>query len=194
MPISMVIIFLIGAVLPEAIGAKRKTRRPFFFIHAQCGLRHPRTGETAVVATREHSPSSTGAHCPHCHLLVEPGAAGPWPPAPVRCPHCHLLIGARRARARPSGVAGAKGTAAGVFSREAKRGDDRSSASEDEVLIGIRDAAEQVGERPERLLMVDYQQLAAADPELPPLSDVFATFGSWKRARRAAALGVPPCG
>ena len=35
--------------------------------------------------------------------------------------------------------------------------------------------------------MVDYQQIAADDGELPPLSDVFAAFGSWKRARRAAA-------
>jgi hypothetical protein len=35
--------------------------------------------------------------------------------------------------------------------------------------------------------MVDYQQLASDDEELPALSDVFAAYGSWKRARRAAA-------
>ena len=35
--------------------------------------------------------------------------------------------------------------------------------------------------------MVDYQQLSVGDPDLPPLRDVFAAFGSWKRARRRAA-------
>ncbi|MDX6667036.1 MAG: hypothetical protein QOK04_416 [Solirubrobacteraceae bacterium] len=35
--------------------------------------------------------------------------------------------------------------------------------------------------------MVDYQQRAVDDEELPDLTDVFATFGSWKRARREAA-------
>ena len=35
--------------------------------------------------------------------------------------------------------------------------------------------------------MVDYQQRASADPELPNLSEVFTAFGSWKRARREAA-------
>jgi hypothetical protein len=36
--------------------------------------------------------------------------------------------------------------------------------------------------------MVDYQQRAAGDQDLPELSDVFAAFGSWKRARREAAV------
>jgi hypothetical protein len=35
--------------------------------------------------------------------------------------------------------------------------------------------------------MVDYQQEAATDADLPTLTDVFAAFGSWKRARREAA-------
>ncbi len=47
--------------------------------------------------------------------------------------------------------------------------------------------AEEIGSRPERLLMVDYQQHVTDDDSLPPLADVFAAFGSWKRARRAAA-------
>jgi hypothetical protein len=55
------------------------------------------------------------------------------------------------------------------------------------VRRGIRKVAEDAGQRPERLLMVDYQQLASDDDELPALSDVFAAYGSWKRARRAAA-------
>jgi hypothetical protein len=35
--------------------------------------------------------------------------------------------------------------------------------------------------------MVDYQQRASHDKTLPGLSDVFAAFGSWKRARREAS-------
>ncbi len=132
----------------------------------------------------------TGAYCPHCHLLVESDVHAPWPAVPVRCLHCQLLIGAGRSRSEPSGEPGAKGTAAGVFSRQAKRnGDDDSEQpkSPEEVLEAIRTVAGSRGERPERLLMVDYQQLAVGDPDIAPLSDVFAAFGSWKSARRQAA-------
>ena len=129
---------------------------------------------------------TTGAYCPHCHLLVKRDVAEPWPPQPARCPHCQLLIGAGRSRTEPSGDPGAKGTAAGVFSRQAKRDDSEVGSSPEGVLDAIRQVAHELGERPERLLMVDYQQRAAADPEIPPLRDVFAAFGSWKRARRQA--------
>ena len=129
----------------------------------------------------------TGAYCPHCHLLVERGVVEPWPPQPARCPHCQLLIGVGRSRPEPSGEAGAKGTAAGVFSRQAKRDESEVGSSPEVVLEAIRRVADELGERPERLLMVDYQQLAATDPDVPPLRDVFAAFGSWKRARREAA-------
>lgn len=130
---------------------------------------------------------ATGAYCPHCHLLIEPEASQPWPPHPVRCPHCHLLVGAGRSRNQPSHEPGAKGTAAGVFSREARREDVGPGAEPDAVLAAIRSVARELGQRPERLLMVDYQQRGAADPEVPPLRDVFAAFGSWKRARREAS-------
>ena len=133
------------------------------------------------------SADTTGAYCPHCHLLVQRRVAGPWPPEPTRCPHCQLLIGAGRSRSKPSGDPGAKGTAAGVFSRQAKRDDGEVGSSPEGVLDAIRRVAEELAERPERLLMVDYQQRAATDPEIPPLRDVFASFGSWKRARRQAA-------
>ncbi len=126
-------------------------------------------------------------YCPHCQLLVEAAAGDPWPSEPVRCPHCHLLIGAGRGLATPSDKPGTKGTAAGIFSRQAKRVGSEPGASAEEVLAGIQQAAKEVGERPERLLMVDYQQLSATDPALPDLSDVFAAYGSWKRARRLAA-------
>ena len=132
----------------------------------------------------------TDAHCPHCLLLVEAEAPANWPPQPVRCPHCRLLIGVGRARDAGDGAPGARGAAAGVFARDAQRSrdDHEDDASPAEVVEGIRTVAERLGSAPERLLMVDYQQEAADDDGLPDLSDVFAAFGSWKRARREAAL------
>ena len=61
------------------------------------------------------------------------------------------------------------------------------SMSPKSVCRAIRRVAEDLGARPERLLMVDYQQRASDDDSLPTLSDVFGAYGSWKRARRAAA-------
>jgi hypothetical protein len=136
--------------------------------------------------SRETS-ATTGAYCPHCFLLVEGGAALPWPRAATRCPHCRLMIGPGRARGSAEAKPGARGTAAGVFAHEARREDEAPRASEEAVLSAIRLVAGELGHRPERLLMVDYQQRASTDPELPDLSQVFAAFGSWKRARREAA-------
>ena len=127
------------------------------------------------------------AYCPHCHLVIESGAGEHWPPEPLRCPHCRLLIGAGRARNEPSDEPGARGSAAGVFAHRAKRSSSEAEVSEEDVCTAIRRVAEDTGARPERLLMVDYQQQAAEDDSLPPLADVFAAYGSWKRARRAAA-------
>ena len=131
----------------------------------------------------------TDAHCPHCLLLVESNVPGPWPPEPVRCPHCRLLIGAGRARDAGDGAPGARGAAAGVFAREAQRArdPDAGEVSPADVVDGIRTVARELGCPPERLLMVDYQQRAAEDETLPDLTEVFAAFGSWKRARREAA-------
>jgi hypothetical protein len=134
---------------------------------------------------------TVGAFCPHCHLQVGRDVEAPWPRSPVRCPHCHLLIGAGRSRDQPSGEPGSKGTAAGVFSRQAKRHeDDGDQATPEAVLAAIRSVADEVGQRPERLLMVDYQQVSVLDPELPPLHHVFAAFGSWKHARSQAAAEI----
>jgi hypothetical protein len=128
------------------------------------------------------------AYCPHCFLQVEAEVEGDWPPTPTRCPHCRLLIGPGRARASAAAKPGARGTAAGVFAHRARRADDDArAASPATVCEAIRAVAEEVGSRPERLLMVDYQQRAVGDPELPDLGDVFAAFGSWKKARREAA-------
>ena len=131
--------------------------------------------------------SSIEAYCPHCHLLVEQGAGEPWPPSPLRCPHCRLMIGQGRGRSTPEAEPGARGSAAGVFAHRAKRTETANGASQAEVAEAIRDVADRLGERPERLLMVDYQQSATADESLPSLEDVFAAYGSWKGARRKAA-------
>lgn len=127
------------------------------------------------------------AYCPHCFLLVEQNVGEDWPVNAVRCPHCRLLIGPGRGRPTAEASPGARGSAAGVFAHQAKR-EDGDNVSQDEVREAIRRVAEELGSRPERLLMVDYQQRASGDDSLPTLSDVFSAFGSWKRARREAAV------
>ena len=139
----------------------------------------PRTRTRSKDATLE-------AYCPHCFLLVDGDVAPDWPTEPTRCPHCRLLIGEGRGKDSPDANPGARGTAAGVFAHRAKR-EDKDPASRDDVCEAIRTVARELGARPERLLMVDYQQHATADPSLPELSDVFSAYGSWKRARREAA-------
>src|SRR4051794_12036794 len=128
------------------------------------------------------------AYCPHCFLLVEQNVPEDWPHAAIRCPHCRLLIGPGRGRPTSEASPGARGSAAGVFAHQAKRDDDGEAVPKDEIREAIRRVAEELGSRPERLLMVDYQQRASGDDSLPTLSDVFSAFGSWKRARREAAV------
>jgi hypothetical protein len=137
-------------------------------------------------AARKAAVAGAEAYCPHCFLLVEENVTGEWPDVPSRCPHCRLMIGVGRARPTAEANPGARGTAAGVFAHQAKRRDE-SDVTPDEVREAIRTVAEQLGSRPERLLMVDYQQRASVDDDLPELSDVFAAFGSWKQARKEAA-------
>jgi hypothetical protein len=143
--------------------------------------------QTANTATE-----TSEAYCPHCFLLVESDARGlPWPPRPTRCQHCKLMIGPGRARETSDAAPGARGTAAGVFAQaareEARDGNADFDVSPDRVRDAIRKVAAGTGARPERLLMVDYQQTAAKDTSLPSLREVFAAFGSWKRARRESA-------
>jgi hypothetical protein len=94
-----------------------------------------------------------------------------------------------RARPTPSAEPGARGSAAGVFAHEARRSGSERRVSKKVVCKAIREVAAAIGARPERLLMVDYQQQVSHDEDLPGLDDVFAAYGSWKRARRAAATG-----
>lgn len=142
-----------------------------------------------AIGKRATAGKTEDAYCPHCHLLIERSAGAEWPPSPLRCPHCRLLVGAGRARPTPAAEPGARGSAAGVFAHEAKRSTAEQKSSPEEVRQAICTVAETLGARPERLLMVDYQQLASDDASLPQLADVFAAYGSWKRARRAAAGG-----
>jgi hypothetical protein len=157
------------------------------------GLALPGLGEKSLnrgpmaSATSRKKRASGDAYCPHCHLLIEKKVGEDWPDEPQRCPHCRLLVGAGRARPTPAAEPGARGSAAGVFAHEAKRAGGDPTSSKADVRAAIREVAEVVGSRPERLLMVDYQQQTSDDDSLPPLSDVFAAYGSWKRARRAAA-------
>jgi hypothetical protein len=146
----------------------------------------------ASVTTKKkrRSKADDDAYCPHCHLLLDKDVGDDWPREPLRCPHCRLLVGAGRARPEPSAEPGARGSAAGVFAHEAKRAGAEPTVSEDEICRAIRDVADTVGSRPERLLMVDYQQQVSDDEALPGLDQVFAAFGSWKRARRAAATSA----
>jgi hypothetical protein len=98
------------------------------------------------------------------------------------------MIGPGRSRPTSEANPGARGTAAGVFAQQARNADDTGDgASAEDVQEAIRNVAARLGFQPERLLMVDYQQEAAGDASLPTLTDVFARFGSWKRARREAA-------
>ena len=140
----------------------------------------------ASVKSKKRGAAADG-YCPHCHLLIEKKVGEGWPGEPLQCPHCRLLVGAGRARPTPAAEPGARGSAAGVFAHEAKRAGGDATTSKSDVCKAIRDVAEEVGSRPERLLMVDYQQRVTDDDSLPPLGDVFAAYGSWKRARRAAA-------
>ena len=141
-----------------------------------------------IQSDRTSTGETTEAYCPHCFLLVESDVPGPWPPQPTRCPHCKLMIGPGRARETADAQPGARGTAAGVFAQQARDAhEDGDDVSPDRVRQAIRKVAENTGARPERLLMVDYQQRAAKDKTLPSLSEVFAAFGSWKRARRESA-------
>ena len=142
---------------------------------------------TATPKKGQRGSAEADAYCPHCHLLIDRGVGEEWPPEPQRCPHCRLLVGTGRARPTPAAEPGARGSAAGVFAHEAKRSGKAREVSADEIRKAICAVAEELGARPERLLMVDYQQRASDDDSLPALSDVFAAFGSWKRARRAAA-------
>ncbi len=124
------------------------------------------------------------------------GHALPYPPAAMRCPNCRLIIGVGRARAdavAEDGDARSRGSAAGVLANAARR---MQSDAADPVLVldALRRVADLHGCSVERLRMLDYQEHADRDPELPVLGTVLATFSTWKSARAAAAAEAVPAG
>lgn len=127
-------------------------------------------------------------HCPHCLLPIADGSVWPYPRQASRCPHCLLIIGAGRARdgGAQEGDARSRGSAAGVLANAARR--EQGEVQDTEVVsAALRAVAAQVGCPVERLRMLDYQQAAELDDELPGLANVLATFSTWKGARATAA-------
>ena len=127
--------------------------------------------------------------CPHCDAAL-PAA---WSrPRAGRCPTCRLVVGAGRATDRQGDgntLSGA-GTAAGILGAAARR--ESAAAGEQPVVAeALREAARTVGKEVARLRMLDYQHAADADPALPGLGVVLATFQTWKLARRYAADRAP---
>ena len=121
----------------------------------------PRPSLAPTSGRSASSGSAEDGYCPHCHLLIERQVGGRLAEGAAALP---ALPAARRRRAAarptPSAEPGARGSAAGVFAHEAKRAGGEGDATKDEVRAAIRKVAEDSGQRPERLLMVDYQQRA----------------------------------
>ncbi len=130
-------------------------------------------------------------HCPHCLLPIADGTVWPYPQQPMRCQHCRLIIGPGRARENTAedGDARSRGSAAGVLANAARRAG-AAAGGKDDVILALRRTAVTVGCTVERLRMLDYQHEAERQGDLPSLSSVLATFGTWKSARSAAAVGV----
>lgn len=127
-------------------------------------------------------------HCPHCMLPMGASDRWPYPQTAMRCPNCRLIVGPGRAREDGSGQADARsrGSAAGVLANAARRSDE-INFDPDTILAALRQVAGELDCVVERLRMLDYQREQDADPKLPDLSSVLATFGTWKAARSTAA-------
>jgi hypothetical protein len=110
-----------------------------------------------------HAPAvaahTTGLSCPHCSGVLPAG----WSPGHAgRCPTCRLMIGAGRGR---SGRAATLGSTGNLLANRARRAD----------AVTLR-------ADPARMRMTDYLRLSTADPSLPTLEVVLATFSTWKAA------------
>lgn len=139
------------------------------------------------LSAAKRSSDQTGAGaCPHCNVVLPAG----WSPSrPGRCPTCRLLIGVERA-VPVTGRRGDASIAAGMVAGAARRAD--VSPQEPHVVgAALRAAAAVAGCDVVRLGMLEYQTISAADPSLPALNAVLATFGTWKEARTQAAARRP---
>jgi hypothetical protein len=115
-----------------------------------------------------------------------------FPSAPLRCEYCRLVIGEGRARDVPEASefgARAHSSAAGMLASSARRADG-DVLDHERVASALRLVAARQGCALDRLRMLDYETYAKADPDIPALADVLATFGGWKKARRAAEAEV----
>jgi hypothetical protein len=111
-----------------------------------------------------------------------------YPSQPMRCEYCRLVIGAGRARDVPEASefgARAHSSAAGMLASSARRACGEVLDPK-RVATALRRVATRQGCALDRLRMLDYETHTKADDELPPLADVLATYGGWKKARRAA--------
>lgn len=130
---------------------------------------------------------TSAAYCPHCLQPVADDVDARFPPTPMRCPHCHLTIAPGRARADVDGTPGASGSAAGLLASAARR-EAAAPVCADAIDDALRLAARLVGTPVQRLRMIDYQRVSAANPALPALASILEQRGSWKGARRLVAV------
>jgi hypothetical protein len=117
-----------------------------------------------------------------------------YPSEPMRCEYCRLVIGCGRARDVPEASefgARAHSSAAGMLASSARRADG-DVLDHGLVADALSRVASLQGCALDRLRMLDYETHQKADGDLPPLADVLATFGGWKKARRAAELHATP--
>jgi hypothetical protein len=56
-----------------------------------------------------------------------------------------------------------------------------------EVIAGMNEVARSLGCPVERMRLLDYPREADRDSALPPLAVVLGTFGTWRKAKEAAA-------
>jgi hypothetical protein len=106
---------------------------------------------------------------------------------PMRCSTCRLLVGVGRSVPSDLPTAAGAGAAVGWIAAKARREENVDAASAATIRAAIRTVAKSLDDPVDRLRMVDYERKAAATPSLPALADVFSAFGTWKKARMAAA-------
>jgi hypothetical protein len=105
----------------------------------------------------------------------------------IRCSTCRLLVGAGRSVPSDEPTAAGAGAAVGWIAATARREENVDAASAATVRAAIRSVAKSLDDPVDRLRMVDYQREAVDTPSLPALADVYSAFGTWKKARLAAA-------
>lgn len=133
--------------------------------------------------------------CPHCTL---PLARDPGPGEAIRCPSCGLLVGFGRALHEPPPER-RTGAAAGTRAARARRVAADEQRSEREPSAMLAAIAHATAARPgaRELTMLEYERLCHEDGSLPELSELIATFGTWKelsRRLRASREAVDPTG